>query len=623
MKFAPTTSHLFRLGLLLLITFVVTTSVVGEAHASNGKSQRLKPLLQTEEQPDATRGLELYAQRCANCHGPQGGGDGELAADLPTPPTPFNAADYRQTAVPLELFAAITNGRPAQGMPPFGPSSSNPIDDGGRWDLVAAIYNLSTPPEAIATGQSVYEATCLACHGAEGAGDGPEAEILDVIPTNISSLDYWASRSNAAVFERLSANAIPQHTYSLTEEQRRTVVDYARTFSYTYVDRQQLREPIPAATISGQVVNGTTNELLDGGEVLLRAFTPELEEMLSLTTTTDGNGRYTFELTDVSPQWIFLASLLYEDVSFSSGANQPSRGQPLLELPIIVYEPTTNATAITIEQLHLVLEFVEDRLLVNELYRFSNGDTAVYIGPTGNTAAGTVEVVLPAGAQNIVFQRSLGSLESFLPAEEVVQTETGWADTVPLRPGRGSLNLLVQYELPYQPGATTIAHPLRYPVNETSAVLPDSGVTLAGSNWVLQGIQETEQGPYGSYIGTGLSAGETFNLGLEGRPRLVFDADGNLVLSRNQPLELLLGGLILLGVLAGAFVAVRTWQQPAAVPAPIMSAQSDVVELDRLLQVAADLDEAYEQGELDAQEYRQERAAVKEKLLLLWPRDNQ
>ncbi len=634
MKRTPITSRLLHPGVLvfLAITFLLFAN---GAHAKTQRSLRnemglatFASLRETNQQPefvpDASRGLQLYTQRCANCHGPEGGGDGSLAVDLPNPPTPFSAVDFRHTAVPLELFDAITNGRPALGMPPFGPGSSNPIDDAGRWDLVAAIYTLSTPAETITAGEAVYEANCLACHGAGGAGDGPEAAALEVAPTDLSSLDYWAGRSNAAVFNLLTAGTIPQHNYTLSDEEQRAVVDYARTFSYAYVDPQALRAPIPNATIRGQVVNGTSSQPVTGGEVLLRAFTPELEAVFSETVMVDGDGRYATELSDVPPDWIFLATTLHEGVSFSSGANQLSREQPVLEMAIIVYDPTSDAGDIVIEQLHLALEFVEDRLLVNELYRFGNMGTAVYVGPSGNPAAGTVEMVLPAGADNINFQRSLGSLESFLPAEEVVQTERGWADTVPVRPGRGTLNLLVQYELPYRPGETIIAHPLQYPVSETSAAVPDSGVALAGERWLLLGSEGAgEQGSGGSflsYTGAGLEAGEAVNLLLEGRPRLVYDAEGNLILSRNQSLELILGGLALLVAVAGAWVAIRAWQRPAAVHTASLEGTA---EIDRLLQAAAELDDAYESGKLDGEQYQRERTAVKEKLLALWPRADQ
>jgi hypothetical protein len=168
-----------------------------------------------------------------------------------------------------------------------------------------------------------------------------------------------------------------------------------------------------------------------------------------------------------------------------------------------------------------------------------------------------------------------------------------------------------------------LAHPLRYPVGETSAVLPATGVRLAGGNWTLQGIQDTERGQYSSYAGAGLAAGEALNLTLEGRPRLVFDAAGNLVLSRNHTLELAVGGLALLAALVGAFVMLRVWQHPAA--APDNRALPDQLdgEVTRLLQAAASLDEAYEQGEMSAEEYNRQRAAVKEQLITRWPRENQ
>ena len=40
--------------------------------------------------------------------------------------------------------------------------------------------------------------------------------------------------------------------------------------------------------------------------------------------------------------------------------------------------------------------------------------------------AGTVRMALPEGAQNIAFQRTFGSMDSSIPATEVIQTETGW-----------------------------------------------------------------------------------------------------------------------------------------------------------------------------------------------------
>ena len=43
---------------------------------------------------------DVFADRCANCHGPAGQGDGEMAGQLELPPRDFTQPDFRQTAVP-------------------------------------------------------------------------------------------------------------------------------------------------------------------------------------------------------------------------------------------------------------------------------------------------------------------------------------------------------------------------------------------------------------------------------------------------------------------------------------------------------------------------------------------
>ena len=105
--------------------------------------------------PDAAAGLQVYAERCANCHGPLGNGDGELAARSAVPPVVFTDPEYIRQARPGLMFTTITNGIMGDNgptMPPFGPSSSNPIDEATRWDLIAAVYSLATPADSLAAG---------------------------------------------------------------------------------------------------------------------------------------------------------------------------------------------------------------------------------------------------------------------------------------------------------------------------------------------------------------------------------------------------------------------------------------------------------------------------------------
>lgn len=545
--------------------------------------------------PDAARGLEIFAQRCANCHGAEGGGDGELAADLPNPPAAFNDPVYRRTAVPATLFDVITNGRIARGMPPFGPGSSNPLSEEERWELVAAIYSLSTPAESIASGETLYETNVAAA--------------IDATSLDIADLGYWSTRSNADVLSEFESAGVLAAGTTLSEAEKEAIVDYARTFSYRYADPSAPVAPIEAATISGEVANGTTGEPVTGLTAVLRGFTPELQETVTMTTTVGTDGRYQFELSQTPADLVYIASVDYNGLNFNSNVDQLSRSDPSLELPIVVYETTSDPAAVRIEQLHVVLDFSGDQVQVSELYIFSNDAPAVFIGESGNQEEGTVELALPAGAENVMFQRSFGSLETFAPAAEVMATETGWVDTTPLRPGQGSLTLLAQYDLPYQSGMR-LAHPIFYPVANASVILPDVGVTLAGEGWNAQGTQTLQSGTFLSYSRGGLQPGDALMLTLNGRPQRVVDAQGNALLVRDESTELLVGGLALLLVAALAVYMVQSWQRPAPRLAGVTAGD--------LLQDIADLDDAYEEGEIEPDDYLARRQKLKSDLITIW-----
>lgn len=559
--------------------------------------------------PDAATGLTIFNERCANCHGPQALGDGELAANLPNPPAALASPEYLRTAVPATMFDVITNGRVERGMPHFGPASTNPLAEADRWNAIAAVYSLGTPLERINEGQATYEANCLTCHGETGAGDGPEAAALATTPPDLTNLAYWSQISNQTVFDRLHDNTLEGHDFDLDDDTLWATVDYLRTFSYAYTDALAPFRPLASGTIAGQVINGSTSEetLPAGTTAELRAFNRDLDMTLSLTTTVTEDGRFQFDLNDIPTDWLYRVSVNYKGLNFGSEITQLSSAAPEANLPITVYEQTTDPSAVTVDQMHLILEVTEEAILVNEVYVFSNNGTAVFIGESGDPAAGTIQIALPAGAQNVNFERGLGSFDSFFPAQEIIPSETGWADTLPLRPGRNSLILLANYTLPYDNGMT-IAHPVYYDVGGANLVLSNAGVELTeGDGWTSMGIQSIEGGSFLSYARPGLAAGDSFSFELSGRPRATTTTTGTAGLVRDQNQELIIGGVALVAVAAAAVYLVRSWQHVEAPP--------DRLEL---LQAIADLDDAYEQGEIEPAAYKEERQALKEELMALW-----
>lgn len=573
--------------------------------------------------PNAANGLVVFADRCANCHGPTGGGDGELSAQLVKAPAHLNDPAFRETAVPGDLYNTIRNGILESGMPPFGPASSNPLDEASLWDAVAAVYSFSTPAESVMMGQAVYNANCAACHGETGLGDGPEA-AADAAGLDLTRLDYWFSRSNEMVLAQLSGTEIAEHTYELSEAELAAAVDYGRTFSYSYAAPPEPAAPIEGAVVTGQVNNGTTGAIVSGSEAMLRAFTMDFQEALSMTTTVDVDGRFQFELPEVQPDWVFLAGYEYNDLTFSSDAGQISTANQPLDMSIIVYETTSDPANISYEQVHIIMDFQsEDLLQVSELYVINNGGTAVFVGETGNPDGGTIRFNLPEDAQSPVFERTLGSFDSTIPATEIIQIGDGWADTLPLQPGSGGLNLIISYLLPYKDGMT-VSHALPYAARQANVILPDAGVNISGGGWEFQGTSAMGTSSFLSYAHAELAAGSDLTFTFSGEPTQTSGMTGNAVTPRNSTNELLIGGGVLLIAIAAAIFIFRNWQTTPA--------HSDAYNYDdeyvdeepaadaatQLLQAIADLDEAYEQGQLDEADYTQQREQLKSELKNLW-----
>jgi mono/diheme cytochrome c family protein len=85
---------------------------------------------------------------------------------------------------------------------------------------------------SVAAGKVVYRKQCQSCHGALGKGDGPGANDLKVMPSDLSDSGLW-SESDGALFWKITHGRKPMPAFSklLTDEQRWQVVNYIRTLA--------------------------------------------------------------------------------------------------------------------------------------------------------------------------------------------------------------------------------------------------------------------------------------------------------------------------------------------------------------------------------------------------------
>jgi mono/diheme cytochrome c family protein len=86
----------------------------------------LTPCIETEAS-DANLGSELFAQRCAMCHGEKGAGDGPLAATMPADQKPrdLSKGDYKYATDKGKLIEVISKGGANVGLSVLMPAQSD------------------------------------------------------------------------------------------------------------------------------------------------------------------------------------------------------------------------------------------------------------------------------------------------------------------------------------------------------------------------------------------------------------------------------------------------------------------------------------------------------------------
>lgn len=452
---------------------------------------------------------------------------------------------------------------------------------------------------------------CATCHGDLGLGDGPMAAQALQPPTAVGAAEYLATADPALMFSTIQTGNLGRGMPGFGAEQNSNPLTDAQIWDViaAIYELPALSQPLSTAVVTGAVRNATLDEVVGTGTAILQAFTLEFDEALRLEQPLTAEGGFRFELTNVPPQWIYRVVVPTTGLEFSSDFGRLSAATPELDLPVTTYNTTTDAAVVAISQLDVILEFTGTTVRVNELYRFDNRSDTVYVGPTGDFTQGAVQINLPPEAQNVTFLRALGGgATDFAPADEEIQaTAAGlWTANLPLGLGAGAMRLVARYELPYGRG-TTISHPLPYPVDLTTVLLPAESVRLEDEAGLWQ--PTTGQSDlFVRYQRPPLASGEPLLITVAGFPTTITDAEGNLIPNRDPQQELWWGTAVFLAALAAVGLSIYRWR----------TATPPIAEQDALLQAIAALDDAYAQQAIGRRPYERRRAELKEQLLNLW-----
>lgn len=380
--------------------------------------------------------------------------------------------------------------------------------------------------------------------------------------------------------------------------------------------------PGTALTVEGQLVNATSGEPGKAG-IPLMLHTYDGRQMSGMIDGVTGpEGTFRFEDVEGVEGRTFEVMATVGQTTFFSERAAVASEQTTVELPVTIYDTTTNAEAIRIEQMHIMVDFFNPILLqISEIYIISNDGNRIVEGAVplddGQTAA--LSFTLPDGATDLSFEG--GQL-----GERFVQTANGFADTFGVRPGPETSQFLVRYYLPYQDGIN-INRSLPYPIDQSSAIVPQMGVSLVSDDLTPAGSRQIQDGgTVDIFVIDDIQAGQSFSFELQGQPKTnVISTSPESSTQPAPPLvtdqkPLFVGlGLAVLGVaLIGG--GIWWWRRQTAsllsISSPISAAVSELSETD-LIWAMAELDEEYEGGTVSEEAYTHQRGVLRARLKAL------
>ncbi len=241
--------------ILTLITILAVLTCAASVRAQE------EPDLGTEEQRQA--GSTLYMDKCAQCHGETGAGDGVGAAYLQPAPRDFTAGVFKVRSTPSgalpteeDIIEMIREGMPYTGMPDWPTLSESQLtnlmyfiktfndDFAGPYGTPETV-EIPDPPsfsqESAERGRAVYEENqCYDCHGDAGRGDGSSAPTLEtqwgrhIRPADMTKRwTFVGGTSREDIYRTFTTgmDGSPMPSYDIAEEDRWALVDYVYSLS--------------------------------------------------------------------------------------------------------------------------------------------------------------------------------------------------------------------------------------------------------------------------------------------------------------------------------------------------------------------------------------------------------
>jgi hypothetical protein len=320
----------------------------------------------------------------------------------------------------------------------------------------------------------------------------------------------------------------------------------------------------------------------------------------TLKTEVTKTGRYRFDFVPADPHTTYFVMVEFEGVTYSSDPGTYDGNAGSLDLPITIYNSTTEMDSLSIMQVHIQFDFLSDTdVQVQTLYVLTNSGKKSIMVTSDGTSIPFLGV--PSGAQDVKYDLAQGGAA-------ITTAVDGFA----LLPGaEKQYGIITTFSLPYNK-QLVLSQPFSLPVDSETIIVPQ-GVLVESDQLQDAGTQTFQGTSYHLYQGGNLATGSNLTFTLTGRP------GGATGFQLDRRTSILAGvgalGLVLIGL--GIYFTFRDRLRykregedfEGEVP-------PEVVEEDRVTIIDAiiALDEQYKRGSITRPVYEKRRTELKNRL---------
>lgn len=200
----------------------------------------------------ASAGRSLFRKKCSGCHGVAGRGNGASAEFFERAPRDLTNRDWMASRSNEQLQGVVRYGVAGTPMPGF----AGELRDEEIAALITYLRILSSTTRAPnadnGPGSILYIRNCMACHGADGDGDGPGANQLSPRPRDFRSPFWMAAQTDDKLADAIRngrpGTNMPPFGAKLSPAEIAAVVQYLRGFATAIPGASASTAPPPDAT---------------------------------------------------------------------------------------------------------------------------------------------------------------------------------------------------------------------------------------------------------------------------------------------------------------------------------------------------------------------------------------